>query len=135
MKTFARLAPIASLMPLVIWTLPALFVFWALQARAGEADVVGAQAVRDGAGIYRFHVSVAHADSGWDHYADKWDVLAPDGSLLGTRILAHPHEHEQPFTRSLGGVAIPAGVDRVTLRAHDSLHGYGGKEFTVEIKR
>ncbi len=104
-------------------------------AQAGEADVVAAQAVRDGEGVYRFHVSVSHGDSGWDHYADKWDVLAPDGSLLGTRVLLHPHENEQPFTRSLGGVAIPAGVDRVTLRAHDSVHGYGGAELTVEIKR
>jgi len=104
-------------------------------AQAGEADVVGVQAVRDGEGIYRFHVSVKHGDAGWDHYADKWDVLAPDGTLLGTRVLAHPHEHEQPFTRSLGGVAVPSGVGRVTLRAHDSVHGYGGAEMTVEIKR
>ncbi len=107
----------------------------ALPAHAGEADVVGAQVVRDGEGIYRFHVSVAHTDTGWDHYADKWEVVAPDGSLLGTRVLAHPHEHEQPFTRSLGGVAVPQDVDQVTLRAHDSVHGYGGAEMMLEIKR
>ena len=102
-------------------------------AHAGAADVVAVEVVRDGAGVYRFHVTVAHGDTGWDHYADKWEVLAPDGSLLGTRVLAHPHENEQPFTRSLGGVAIPQGVDRVTIRAHDSVHEYGGKEMTVEI--
>ncbi len=121
---------------LAAFGLGAVLGFGALgPAQAGEADVVGALAVRDGEGIYRFHVSVAHGDTGWDHYADKWDVLAPDGSLLGTRILAHPHENEQPFTRSLGGVAIPAGVDRVTIRAHDMVHEYGGVEMTVEIKR
>ena len=78
-------------------------------SRAGEADIVGVQAVPLAGGTWRFNVTVAHGDTGWDHYADRWEVLAPDGSLLGTRVLLHPHEHEQPFTRSLGGVAIPAG--------------------------
>ena len=101
---------------------------------AGEADVVAVEAVKDGAGVYRFHVTVAHGDTGWDHYADKWDVVAPDGTVLGTRDLLHPHENEQPFTRSLGGVAIPPGVTRVTLRAHDSVHGYGGREVAADLK-
>jgi hypothetical protein len=104
-------------------------------ARAGEADVVKAQAVPEGGGTWRFHVTVAHADAGWDHYADKWDVVAPDGTVLGTRVLLHPHENEQPFTRSLGGVAIPEALGRVVLRAHDSVHGYGGAEVTVELPR
>ena len=104
-------------------------------AWAGEADVLAVEAVPEGGGTWRFHVTVAHGDTGWDHYADKWDVVAPDGTLLGTRVLLHPHETEQPFTRSLGGVAVPAGVGRVTLRAHDSVHGYGGKEMAVELAR
>ena len=104
-------------------------------ARAGEADVVGVEAVAEGAGTWRFHVTVAHGDIGWRHYADKWDVVAPDGAVLGTRVLLHPHEAEQPFTRSLGGVYIPAGIDEVVLRAHDSQHGYGGKELTVELPK
>jgi hypothetical protein len=104
-------------------------------ARAGEADVVKVEAVAGGGGAWRFHVTVAHGDSGWDHYADKWDVVAPDGTVLGTRVLLHPHEAEQPFTRSLGGVAIPEDLAEVTLRAHDSVHGYGGKEVTVALPR
>ncbi len=102
-------------------------------ARAGEADVVAVEAVAEGGATWRFHVTVAHGDAGWDHYANKWDVVAPDGAVLGTRVLFHPHEAEQPFTRSLGGVAIPAGIAKVTLRAHDKQHGYGGKEVTVEL--
>ncbi len=104
-------------------------------ARAGEADVVGVEALPEGSGRWRFHVTVAHGDTGWDHYADKWDVVAPDGAVLGTRVLVHPHETEQPFTRSLGGVQIPAGIDRVTLRAHDSEHGYGGRELRVTLAK
>ena len=62
-------------------------------------------------------------------------MVAPDGAVLGTRVLVHPHKTEQPFTRSLGGVKIPENVAEVTLRAHDSVHGYGGKEVTVELPR
>ena len=115
-----------------LWLL-SLVVPWA--ALAGQADVVKAQAVSAGGGAWRFHVTVAHDDAGWDHYADKWDVVAPDGRVLGTRVLLHPHETEQPFTRSLGGVAIPGSVAEVTLRAHDKVHGYGGREVTVQLPR
>lgn len=118
---------------------PALFLAVALvagrPAAAGEADVVRAQALPEGGGRWGFVVTVAHEDSGWDHYADKWEVLAPDGRVLATRVLLHPHETEQPFTRSLGGVAVPDGIDRVVVRAHDSVHGFGGREVTVPLAR
>lgn len=106
-----------------------------LAAAAGEADVVAAEATAMGDGSYRFDVTVRHTDTGWDHYADAWEVLAPDGTVLGTRTLLHPHENEQPFTRSLTGVAIPDGVTEVSVRAHDSVHGYGGTEAVVEVPR
>ena len=104
-------------------------------AWSGEADVVAAKAYPEGGGEWRFEVTVRHGDTGWDHYANKWDVLAPDGSVLGTRTLLHPHENEQPFTRSLGGVAVPEGVGSVRIRAHDSEHGYGGAEIEVPLRR
>ncbi len=112
-----------------------LLLLWTGAASAGEADVVAVEAAQEGAGTWRFDVTVAHGDEGWDHYADKWEVLAPDGSLLGARVLLHPHVGEQPFTRSLGGVAIPEVIDRVILRAHDSVHGLGGAEITVVLPR
>ena len=104
-------------------------------AVAGEADVLAASAYPTGGGTWRFEVTVRHADTGWDHYADKWEVVGPDGAVYGTRVLLHPHETEQPFTRSLGGVAIPEGVSEVTLRAHDSVHGLGGEEVAVTLNR
>ncbi|MEZ5669268.1 MAG: hypothetical protein R3F55_17890 [Alphaproteobacteria bacterium] len=104
-------------------------------AGAGEADVVDVAVTRSADGSYRFDVTVAHADAGWDHYADRWDVVGPDGAVLGERVLLHPHETEQPFTRSLSGVVVPDGVDAVTVRAHDSVHGLGGAEMTVAIPR
>ncbi len=99
---------------------------------AGEADVVDVKAF-GGSGNYGFDVSVRHGDTGWKHYADKWDVVGPDGTVLGTRVLLHPHETEQPFNRSLSGVQVPPGIKQVTLRAHDKVHGYGGKTITVDL--
>ncbi len=100
-------------------------------ASAGEADVVAVEATPMGGGKFRFDVAVRHADAGWKHYADRFEVLAPDGTVLGTRVLVHPHDNEQPFTRSLVGVVIPAGLARVTVRAHDKVHGYGGATMTI----
>ncbi|MDP6707429.1 MAG: hypothetical protein QF893_13880 [Alphaproteobacteria bacterium] len=102
-------------------------------AQAGEADVVAVKVTKNGERIYRFDVTVRHGDKGWEHYANKWDVVAPDGKVLGTRELLHPHDHEQPFTRSLSGVRVPAGIGAVTIRAHDLVHKYGGKERQVDL--
>ena len=102
-------------------------------AYAGEVDVIEVKVRRIAGDTYNFDVTVRHTDEGWKHYANKWDVTAPDGTVLGTRILAHPHVDEQPFTRSLTGVKIPEGIDEVTLRAHDLVHGYGGKTIRVAV--
>ena len=96
----------------------------ALPVPASEARVTGVEPRPDGDG-WRFDVTVAHTDTGWDHYADAWQVLAPDGTVLGTRELLHPHAEEQPFTRSLGGVAVPPELTHVAVRARDSVHGWG----------
>lgn len=85
-------------------------------------------------GSYTFDVTVRHADTGWEHFADRWEILAPDGSVLAARVLAHPHETEQPFKRSLPNVEIPDAVTDVTIRAHDSVHLYGGAEITLALK-
>jgi len=102
-------------------------------AHAGEADIVAVRTLCTPDRVCGFVVTVKHADTGWNHYANRFEIMGPGGELIATRVLQHPHVHEQPFTRTLGGVAVPAGVERVTLRAHDSVHGYGGDEVTVEI--
>ncbi len=119
--------------PVTVLTVMTLVLSITLSVMAGEADVVAAVAKRLGDDTWWFEVTVAHDDDGWDHYADRWEVVSPDGSVLGSRILHHPHENEQPFTRSLSGVSIPPGVESVTIRAHDSIHGFGGREETVSI--
>lgn len=83
--------------------------------RTGETDA-GEQ--------WRFDVAISHPDTGWDDYVDAWLVIGPDGTVYGTRILLHPHETEQPFSRSLSNVVIPADVTEITLRPHDLVSGY-----------
>jgi hypothetical protein len=103
-------------------------------AFAGEVDVVDARASKAADGSYSFDVTLRHADEGWEHYADAWEVVAPDGTVLATRVLYHPHVDEQPFTRSLSGVKIPDGVTHVTIRGHDKVHAYGGIELVLDLK-
>lgn len=105
------------------------------QALAGEADVVDVKANCRSSSVCDFSVTVKHADDGWDHYADGWEVRTLDGETLAVRELLHPHDDEQPFTRSLTNVRIPDGIGEVIVRARDSVHEYGGTEITVKLQR
>jgi len=104
----------------------------ATPALAGEADVLDVEPKRMFANQWQFAVTIRHADNGWAHYADGFDVLAPDGTVLGHRTLYHPHIR-QPFNRMITNVEIPRSIDQVTIRAHDSVHGYGGATVTVDL--
>jgi hypothetical protein len=96
--------------------------------------------VQAAGGTWTFHVTVQHSDTGWDDYADGWDVLTPDGTVIKpdpaspfTRLLLHPHVDEQPFTRSQSQILIPPGVTKVRVRAHDLMEEYGGREVVVDL--
>ena len=69
-----------------------------------------------------------------DDYADGWRVVLEDGTVLGTRVLHHPHVDEQPFTRSLGNVTIPAGLPAVFVEARTNTGGWGAARFRVSLK-
>jgi len=67
-------------------------------------------------------------------------VVLEDGTVIKkdpddpfTRLLLHPHQQEQPFTRSQGGLKIPAAIEKVQVRAHDLVNGFGGKEVVVDL--
>lgn len=106
-----------------------------------NADVLFVRAVKDSKpNSWTFHVTVSHPDTGWEDYADGWDVVLPDGLVIKpdpddafTRLLLHPHEAEQPFTRSQSGILIPDGVTKVQVRAHDLVDGFGGEQITVDL--
>ncbi len=108
-------------------------VLLARASQAGMADVLAVRVEREPAGTLRLEVTVRHADENWLHYADRWEVLTPAGAIVAVRPLLHPHLHEQPFTRSLGAVEVPSGIHTLIVRAHDTLHDYGGRTVTVEV--
>jgi len=85
-------------------------------------------------GVWRFAVTVEHNDQGWDHYANIWQVVNPETlEVYGTRELLHPHDNEQPFTRSQAGVEIPSEVDTVLVRAACNEHDYSGQAVLVDL--
>ena len=101
---------------------------------AGEADILSAEVESVGGEFYRFNVSVQHNDESWKHYVTRWEVLDLDSKLLAVRVLRHPHIKEQPFTRSVTAI-IPEGTNKVIIRAYDSVHEFGGKELTLNLKK
>jgi hypothetical protein len=99
---------------------------------AGCADVLDAEIDSSG-DTFRVSATILSADTGWEKYADAWEVRSLDGTVLGTRILAHPHVDEQPFTRSLSGVDIPPAVKEVEIAARDSVAGFCGETLVVVV--
>ncbi len=116
------------------FTLFSLLLLSASIGIAGEADVLSAEVEHAGGDLYRFKVTVQHADEGWNHYAKAWKILSPDDKHIGARLLRHPHINEQPFTRTLT-VSIPDNINQVKIRAYDLVHEFSGKELIINIKK
>ena len=99
-----------------------------------DPPVIEAVTAHQGANGWRFDVTIRHPDTGWDHYADGWRVLDMQGNELGMRVLHHPHETEQPFTRSLGSVVIGADQTQVQIQSRCNVDGWSDKMFVVQLK-
>lgn len=110
----------------------AALIITASPAFADNAVVHNVKVTKSG-GSYTFNVTIMHTDKGWDDYADIWRIKDAQGNVLGERALAHPHVNERPFTRSLSGVKIPAGVTEVTVEAHDTVNGWNPQTKTVKL--
>lgn len=102
-------------------------------ATAGDVRIVAADFNAAGANRWSVNVTLMHADSGWEHYADRWRVVDDAGTVLGDRVLYHPHVDEQPFTRGLPEVVIPDATTTVYIEAHDKLHGWTKQRLTVDL--
>ncbi len=74
---------------------------------------------------YLFSVTVRSPDTGCDRYANWWEVITEDGTLLYRRILAHSHVDEQPFTRSGGFSKTDIDANEpIIVRVHMEPDGY-----------
>ena len=47
-------------------------------------------------GMWICEVTVRHEDTGWEHYADRWEVLTASGQVPARWGVAHSHVDEQP---------------------------------------
>lgn len=99
------------------------------------AQVTNVETMQSTSGDWCFNTSIRHNDQGWEHYADRWEVLDLEGNQLGYRTLGHPHDNEQPFTRSRCEIKIPSKITKVIVRAKCNKHGFGGKTFLVDLKK
>lgn len=79
-----------------------------------------------------FSVGIESPDTGCDQYANWWEVITTDGTLLYRRILAHSHITEQPFVRSGGPVELSEETE-VYVRAHMHPSGYGGVAYRGSV--
>jgi hypothetical protein len=102
-------------------------------AVANEVEVVDVKATQSSDKTWSFAVTLKHADEGWDHYANEWQVIAPDDKILATRTLYHPHVNEQPFTRGTQGVKLSEDIKTVRVIAKDTVHGLSTKAIELEL--
>jgi len=100
---------------------------------AGQAVIENVKAECNHKRLCKFDVTISHADEGWTHFANGWQIFTTKGELLGHRALAHPHVKEQPFTRTIRNIKIPPSVDTVFLRANDSLHGASERKYVLKL--
>jgi hypothetical protein len=96
-------------------------------------DVLNVKVQARGDQRFDFDVTVSSPYDTLQRYADAFRVTGADGRTYGERQLLHDHANEQPFTRDLYGVDIPAGVQSVIAQARDLKHGYGGKSMEVKL--
>ncbi len=105
-------------------------------ADAGDGlfpDVVDATAMSRSDGTWDFSATISSPYDSPDRYADAWRIVGPDGTVLGVRELLHDHASEQPFTRSLTGVAVDASIEVVTIEGRDQMNGWGGQTFELRL--
>ena len=57
-----------------------------LPAFAGEADVLEVEVSCSSDSICRFDVTVRHDDKGWEHFANWWEILSPEGEVLAVQL-------------------------------------------------
>lgn len=82
---------------------------------------------------FDFDVTISSRYDTPKRYADAFRVIGKDGHVFGERVLLHDHADEQPFTRDLHGVKIPAEIRKITIQARDKKFGYGGKSVEVML--
>lgn len=94
-----------------------LSILFSASVYAQPPQVVKADASLKSNQLFDIAVTIRHSDTGWEHYASEWVVEDGEGKEIAKRTLYHPHVNEQPFTRSIRDVLIPADANKITIKA------------------
>ena len=107
----------------------------AAEPAAGDLfpDVLDVKLEPESNGRWTVSATISSPYDSPERYADGFRVTAADGSVLGERVLAHDHASEQPFTRSLSSVLIPAETESIVVEARDQISGYGGATVSLPV--
>jgi hypothetical protein len=132
---------ILAIVTLIIFIIPLLVIDLlssepldgGLSSDLNYAQVIYVEAVQSVDDSWCISTTVHHNDEGWDHYANAWQVLDEEDNEIAWRLLAHPHDDEQPFTRSKCDINIPPEVNKLRVRAKCKKHGFGGLEIIVDL--
>ena len=113
----------------------ALVLVLSHSSKANDINILAAAIIHQSHGEYLVNVKLEHHDTGWQHYADEWRLVDNKGNILGSRVLQHPHVHEQPFTRSLSNVKISSELETVYIEAHDKVHGWTKNRLMIDLTK
>lgn len=78
-------------------------------------------------------VTIQHDDSGWDHFADGFEVQAPDGTRLGYRELTRPNVGQRTQDVDMTGLKLPEGIGYVLIRTRCSLVGWAAEPVRLDL--
>ena len=99
------------------------------------ADVVSVTVSGGNNGVFNFAVGIFSPDFDCSQYANWWEVVSEDGTLIARRILGHSHVppvFPQPFIRNTNVTIDTTTV--VWIRGHMNNTGYkNGKAFRGSI--
>lgn len=101
---------------------------------ASDVEIVNV-VLTNNAGSWRADVTLNHADTGWEHYADGWRLVDEKGNEIKKRTLYHPHVNEQPFTRSLSDIQIPESTKIIYVEAHDLNRGWSKNKVRIDLHK
>jgi len=100
---------------------------------AGQVEIISVKLTKQ-APMWRVAITLRHADSGWDHYADGWRIVQSEtNKVLGTKTLL-PHAKEQPFSSAMK-VNIPDNVKHIYVEARDNIHGWSKQRVNVNMQK
>lgn len=117
----------------LVTLLVASLAFGETDAEQRYPDVIDVSVSASGDDRFTFQVTLSSPYDTPQRYADAFRVATEGGDTLGVRELLHDHANEQPFTRSLSGVAIAPDLTRVVVQGRDQEYGYGGQTMTVSL--